>query len=210
MFGVQGKSFQKYSNLHLLNDSFSKSGIMISKNVLLKLCVLLVLALEINSASCKIKLPAVLSDGIILQRNTPLGLNGWAAPNEKVTLVFNGKKYSSKTNKLGQWKIELPPQKAGGPYEMVFRGENVIKVSNVLFGDVWLCSGQSNMVLPMERVKEHYPDEIANADYPEIRHFFIPTLTNLEGPKEDLPSGAWKAAEFRRCAYFLGCCLFLR
>lgn len=155
-----------------------------------------------------IKLPVILSDGLVLQRDTKFTLNGWASPGEKVTLNFNGNNYSAKASKDGNWFMELPPQKAGGPYEMVFKGKNEVKVSNILFGDVWICSGQSNMVLPMERVKEKYPDEIANAHYPEIRNFFIPTKNNLNGPAEDLPPGTWKEANpedvltFGAVAYF--------
>lgn len=167
--------------------------------------LLLVISMAAKSA---VKLPSILSDGIVLQRNSTINLHGTASSGEKITLIFNGKNYKTKTGKNGEWQIELPPQKAGGPYELVFKGENEVTVGNVLFGDVWLCSGQSNMVLPMERVKEKYPDEIANADYPEIRHFFIPTLTNLEEPQKNLPTGSWKEANpenvlsFSAVAYF--------
>lgn len=153
---------------------------------------LLVFALSV--AQAEIKLPALLSDGVVLQRDTRFNIKGWASPREKLTLTFKGKNYRAKADKNGIWSIELPAQKAGGPFEMVFRGENEIRVSNILFGDVWLCTGQSNMVLPMERVKEKYPEDINNADFPEIRNFFIPTLTNLKGPLDDLPSGSWKEA----------------
>jgi sialate O-acetylesterase len=156
----------------------------------------------------EVKLPVIFSDGIVLQRDTKLNISGWATPGEKVTLTFKGKKYNSKTGNDGKWSIEIPAQKAGGPHEMAFKGTNEIKVSNILFGDVWVCAGQSNMVLPMERVKEKYPGEIATANYPEIRNFFIPTSTNLNGAQEDLPPGTWKEANpkdvltFGAVAYF--------
>jgi len=159
-------------------------------------------------AFAEIKLPAIISNGIVLQRDSKFNINGWASPNEKISLVFKGETFKTKTNNAGNWTIELPPQKAGGPFEMVFKGQNEIKIGNILFGDVWLCSGQSNMVLPMERVKEKYPDEIATANYPEIRNFFIPTSTNLNGAQADLPPGAWKEANptdvltFGAVAYF--------
>lgn len=162
----------------------------------------------VTVAFAEIKLPVIFNDGIVLQRDTKLDISGWASFNENVSLTFNGKTYKTKANKTGNWTIELPPQKAGGPFEMLLKGQNEIKVSNILFGDVWLCSGQSNMVLPMERVKEKYPDEIATADYPEIRNFFIPTSTNLNGAQADLPPGAWKEANptdvltFGAVAYF--------
>jgi sialate O-acetylesterase len=160
------------------------------------------------TSNAEIKLPQLLSDGVVLQRDTKVKLWGWASPEESVALTFRKNKFRTKADQSGRWMILLPSQKAGGPYELVFKGTNEIKVSNVLFGDVWVCSGQSNMVIPMERVKEKYPDEIASANYPEIRNFFIPTLTNLEKPIEDLPSGEWKSANpidvlgFSAVAYF--------
>jgi sialate O-acetylesterase len=160
------------------------------------------------SSKAEVKLPRLISDGIVLQRDTKVRVWGWADPGETVTITLQKKKFAAKANSTGEWQVMLPPQKAGGPYEMVFKGKNEIKISSVLFGDVWVCAGQSNMVIPMERVKEKYPDEIAAADYPEIRNFFIPTLTNLEKPSADLPSGEWKSANpkdilgFSAVAYF--------
>jgi len=169
---------------------------------------LMVMILAWSSSEGAVRLPRLISDGVVLQRDAKVKLWGWALANEKVTLSFQNKKYSARADQSGKWLILLPAQKAGGPYVMVFKGENEVKVSDVLFGDVWMCSGQSNMVLPVERVKERYPDEVANANYPEIRNFFIPTLTNLKGPAEDLPSGNWKSANpkdvlgFGAVAYF--------
>ena len=176
----------------------------------MKKILLLLMLIPIGwfSSQAVVKLPRLISDGVVLQRDAKVKLWGWASANEKVTLTFLNKKYSTKADQSGKWLILLPSQKAGGPYEMVFKGQNELKVSNVLFGDVWVCSGQSNMVLPVERVKERYPDEVANANYPEIRNFFIPTLTNLKGPAEDLPAGNWKSANpkdvlsFGAVAYF--------
>jgi len=164
------------------------------KHLLIRFSIFSLLFLIVATASAAIKLPAIFSDGIVLQRDTKLNITGWASPGEKVTLVFKGKTFKTKANSEGNWTIELPPQNAGGPYEMTFIGKNKITVTNILFGDVWLCSGQSNMVLPMERVKEKYPDEIATANYPEIRNFFISTKTNLDGAQSDLPPGTWKEA----------------
>ena len=133
---------------------------MSSKLRLIQFSIITLLFFIVSVVHADIKLPVIFSDGIVLQRDTKFTVKGWASPNEKITLSFDGKKYSAKTDNNGNWVIELPPYEAGGPYEMVFKGKNEIKVRNILFGDVWLCSGQSNMVLPMERVKERYPDEI--------------------------------------------------
>ena len=77
--------------------------------------------------------------------------------------------------------------KAGGPYTMEVKGNNTIIINNILLGDVWFCSGQSNMVINMERVKEKYPDDIASANFPEIRNFFIPTASDVTSVHKELP-----------------------
>ena len=142
----------------------------------------------------QIRLPMLISDNMVLQRDSKIKLWGWASPGEKITLKFNNKIYKTIAKNDGKWDISLPPQLAGGPFEMNLEGTNKINLKNILFGDVWLCSGQSNMVINMERVKEKYPEDIANADYPQIRNFFIPTATQLNTPQEDLPISTWKQA----------------
>jgi sialate O-acetylesterase len=142
----------------------------------------------------QIKLPRLISDGMVLQCEKPIKMWGWASPNEMVTCQFKNLTITQKADASGKWSLLLPPQKAGVSGDIIFKGVNEVKISDVVFGDVWLCSGQSNMVLPMERVKEKYGDEIANANYPNIRFFFIPTLTNLKKPQDDFPSGTWKKA----------------
>ena len=108
----------------------------------------------------------------------------------------------------GKWILQLLPTKAGGPYTMEITGKNKIILHDVLIGDVWLCSGQSNMVHQMRLHSVRYADEIANANYPEIRQFLIPTLTDLQGPHDDLTTGSWKSAnpdnvlDFSAVAYF--------
>jgi sialate O-acetylesterase len=145
---------------------------------------------------------------MVLQRDTKLNIWGWAKAGEKVNISFNGKKYKATTDKEGNWKVQLAPTKAGGPYTMDIKASNQITLKDILIGDVWMCAGQSNMVIPMERVKEKYPDEIATANNSQIRHFFIPTYTDLQKPWVDLPTGYWKSAvkgdilQFSAVAYF--------
>ena len=76
--------------------------------------------------------------------------------------------------------------KAGGPYTMDIDGKNHIALKDILIGDVWFCTGQSNMVHQMALHSVRYADEIANANYPQIRHFWVPNITNLQGPQDDL------------------------
>lgn len=142
----------------------------------------------------QISLPRLISDGMVLQREQNLKIWGWAAPQENISLRFKDKNYRSKADQQGNWSITLPPQAAGGPFELSLKGSNELIVRDVYFGDVWICAGQSNMVLPMERVKERYMADIEQANYPAIRNFFIPTLTNVQGPQADLPSGKWEVA----------------
>lgn len=176
-------------------------------NIKFRLLVVFSFLISFSTFS-QIKLPKLISDGVVLQRDAKVKVWGWASANEEVSLTFKRKKYKTVADQAGNWSIMLKPQKAGGPYEMTFKGTNEVEVSNIMFGDVWICSGQSNMTIYMERVKEKYPEEIANVNFPNIRYFFIPTTNNLEGPQQELPPGEWKSAvkgEFMRfssVAYF--------
>jgi sialate O-acetylesterase len=139
---------------------------------------------------------------MVLQRDTKLKIWGWASKNEKVTVRFAGRNFSTKAGTDGKWFVWLPPMKAGGPFEMTIRASNTITLKNILMGDVWFCSGQSNMVHYMELHKERYAAEIASADYPQIRQFLIPTTPRLQGPAEDLTKGNWKPATARDIGRF--------
>ncbi len=153
---------------------------------------------------------------MVLQRNQKINIWGWAAPHEKINVQFKGKTFNATTGTDGQWKIILPAMKAGGPYSMNLSASNRIIIQNILVGDVWFCSGQSNMVTPMERVKEKYPDEIAGANYPQIRNFFIPTVSDVSKVHTDLPPGKWEQAtpqnvlQFGAVSYFMAKQLYLK
>jgi sialate O-acetylesterase len=141
-----------------------------------------------------IRLPQLIADNMVLQRDRPITVWGWAAPKEKVTVTFRNKSQSTVTAANGLWEMQLPAQPAGTGFDLILKGKNQIKIKNIALGDVWLCSGQSNMVINMERVKELFPEDIASANYPDIRNFFIPTLADMNGPKQDLPKSGWKMA----------------
>ncbi len=147
-------------------------------------------------------------DSMVLQRDMQINIWGRASENERVSVRFNGKTYRSGAGRDGRWMLQLPAMKAGGPYTMEISGKNKIVLHDILIGDVWLCSGQSNMVHQMKLHSVRYPDEITGAHYPEIRQFWVPTLTDLQGPQDDLPAGNWKSAnpedvlEFSAVAYF--------
>ena len=142
----------------------------------------------------QIRLPRLVRDSMILQRDIKINIWGWASKGEKVNIKFNKKNYKTVTDASGKWLIQLPSMKAGGPYTMDIIGNNKIFIKDILIGDVWICSGQSNMVHQMSLHDVTYAKDIAEANYPQIRHFWIPTLTNLQGPQDDLPTGSWKSA----------------
>ena len=171
-------------------------------------CCFCTLLLISTSIQAQITLPRLVRDSMILQRDTKLKIWGWATKGEEVKIKFNGKSAKAKTTGDGKWMALLPAMKAGGPYTMEITGKNKITLKDILIGDVWFCSGQSNMVHQMSLHNITYAKDIAEANYPEIRHFWIPTLTNLQGPKDDLPTGYWKWAnpqdvnQFSAIAYF--------
>nr|WP_316931962.1 sialate O-acetylesterase [Rufibacter radiotolerans] len=154
------------------------------------------------------KLPQLVSDGMVLQRDAKTKIWGWAAAGEKVTVAFKGKTYRTAADPQGNWAIALASMKAGGPFTMDIKGTNQLVLKDIWIGDVYLVSGQSNMVHQMALHNITYAQDIATANYPQIRHFWIPTATNLAGPAKDLPAGSWKWANpqdvnnFSAVAYF--------
>jgi sialate O-acetylesterase len=156
------------------------------------LCCYVLLICQI--AFCNVRLPRLVSDGMVLQRDANVKVWGWAASGEKVTINFKDKTYTAVTGTDGKWAVVLSPFKAGGPCNMEIKAANLITLKNILIGDVWICSGQSNMELSMDRVKDKYPDVIANSDNPSIRQFIVPDKYNFQTPQEDLESGTWESA----------------
>ncbi|GAB4022182.1 sialate O-acetylesterase [Spirosoma koreense] len=162
----------------------------------------------------QLRLPALVSDGMVLQRDVPLTIWGWATPGERISVRFKNKNYKTVTEASGQWRIKLPPTPPGGPFTMDISGNSQRQLKDVLVGDVWFCSGQSNMVHQLNIHDVTYANDIATANYPQIRQFWIPTLTNLQGPQADVPNARWKAAvgedvrPFSAVAYFFARKLF--
>jgi sialate O-acetylesterase len=161
-----------------------------------------------QAAFSQVRVPRLVSDGMVLQRGTDIRIWGWAGPGEEITVEFDGEKSKTVTNDDGKWMLLLGPRKPGGPYNMEIDGINHIEVRNILVGDVWLCSGQSNMELPMERVKEKYPEVIEQSKNDEIRQFLVPLRYDFSGPRDNVASARWEAANptsvlsFSAVAYF--------
>ncbi len=153
-----------------------------------------------------VRLPKLFNDNMVLQRNTPIPVWGWAAAHEKIQLRFNSQVIHTQANADGKWAVKLAPEKAGGPYELIIKGKNEIKLTNILVGEVWICSGQSNMAFTVNeaiRAKE----EISKATYPFIRHFTVARAVSSL-PKEEVEGGEWKVCntttvgDFSAVGYF--------
>ncbi len=155
--------------------------------------------------NAKVKLPALISDGMVLQREQPVKVWGTADAGEDIKVKFRKKTYTTTADANGKWSVFLPPMKAGGPYPLQV---NTIELKDVLVGDVWLCSGQSNMELPVGRVTDMFADEIAGYDNPMIRHIKVPNVYNFHAPQDDFPQVSWKplaqgnVMTFSALAYF--------
>lgn len=174
----------------------------------------LLITILFQSSFAQVKLPQLIRDSMILQRDAKIKIWGWASPNEKIKIGFNKKDFKTKADADGKWNLFLPAMKAGGPYTMNIDASNHIALKDILIGDVWICSGQSNMVHQMALHSVVYANEIANANYPQIRHFWVPNITSLQGPQNDLPVGNWKSADpqnvldFSAVAYFFAKALY--
>jgi len=142
----------------------------------------------------QIRVPRLVSDGMVLQRDMPLRIWGFGSPGERVTVKFAGETASGMTNDEGKWIVQLSPKKAGGPFTMDIDGINHIWLKNILVGEVWFCSGQYNMQMPMEKVRDQYAELIAHADNLPIRQFYIPQHYDYKGPRTNVSSGHWEAA----------------
>ncbi|MRX69128.1 sialate O-acetylesterase [Flavobacterium resistens] len=143
-------------------------------------------------ANANIKMPLLFSDGMVLQRNKAIPVWGFADVNEKVEIHFNKQIKKTQADKNGKWTINLDAEKAGGPFELVIIGKNKITIKDVLVGEVWICSGQSNMEFQVFKTM-NAEKEMNNADYPMIRHFGV--AQDLSGkPKDDLKAGKWEVS----------------
>lgn len=153
----------------------------------------------------KVKLPALISDGMVLQREQPVKIWGTADAGESVSVTFMKKMYAATADNNGHWSVTLPSMKAGGPYLMRI---NDIKLNDILIGDVWLCSGQSNMELPVSRVTDMFATEINEYSNERIRQIIIPKVYNFHAPQETLSATSWKpmtqenVMNFSALAYF--------
>jgi sialate O-acetylesterase len=180
--------------------------------VLKRLFAFLLLFLSACLASqlvlAEVRLPRVISDGVVLQRDQAVPLWGWADDGEEVTVALNGRQLARIVAENGEWRVALPRQVAGGPHTLEVNGQNSIQINDVYFGDVWLAAGQSNMQTSMARVQPVYPEEVATADEPLIRLYTKSPEYDFDGPREDYTDGEWQVTNtdniesFSAVAYF--------
>lgn len=170
--------------------------------------VFLILFLFTGTVFSTVRLPKLISDRMVLQRDTKVNVWGWSDPSEKILISIDGQNYHVLADKQGGWKLTLSPHRAGGPFTMILEGNNHLQINNILFGDVWLCSGQSNMELPISRVKPLYEAEIQKASNSNIRCFTVPQKYNFKKTESDYTRGNWlevnpvSILNFSAVAYF--------
>lgn len=167
-----------------------------------------------TTPSSPLRLPAIISNNAVLQRGRPIHIWGWSSPNESITVQFHNQKEQATANSKGQWQLWLAPEPAGGPYTLTVTGSNnepPLTVSNVLVGDVWFASGQSNMQIPLKGFNSFYviknsAQAIANSNHPNIRLLHIPD-TASDTPATDI-NATWTlcnpttSPSFSAVAYF--------
>lgn len=156
------------------------------------LCILWLLSFS-ASLHANIKLPSIIGNGMVLQRNANILIWGWGRPGEHIRLSFLNKNHTTTTDESGNWKLSIKTGNAGGPYTMTVNGDNKIIVKDILLGDVYLCSGQSNMAFKMDRIKEHYAKDINNSENNKIRQIVVKSSWS-PFLKNNIESGGWQSA----------------
>jgi sialate O-acetylesterase len=152
-------------------------------------------------SSAELHLAALIGDGMVIQRQVAVPIWGSAEPRSRIEVTFDGRIYTTRADDAGRWRVELAAHEAGGPYEMrVASGEEEIRIEDLLVGDVWVCSGQSNMEWVVAD-SMNADAEIAAAAEPSIRHFKVPRSWATE-PEATLAGGAWETAGPERVGSF--------
>ena len=173
----------------------------------LGLAGLVLLMLAAMSARADVRLPKVFGSNMVLQRDIELPVWGWADAGEEVAVTLTGVRVTTKAGSDGKWSLRLPAMKAGGPHRMGVSGKNKIKLDNILVGEVWVCSGQSNMKWPVIK-SNHSEQEIAAEKQPKIRLFHISRLAAIR-PQDDVDA-RWQEclpktiSDFSAVGYFFG------
>ncbi|MEP7141851.1 MAG: sialate O-acetylesterase [Ferruginibacter sp.] len=174
-----------------------------------KIIGLLLVTAICTAANATIKLPVIFQSNMVLQRDKVVAIWGSGNKGEKVSIIFKGQTFKSVAAKDEKWSVKLPAQIAGGPFDIIVKGAtNTIELKNILFGDVWICGGQSNMQLSLDQIG-YSPKDTAAAKDSKLR-IFTASVDMDYVPKNDLAGGTWKDASpesiryFSATAYFFG------
>jgi sialate O-acetylesterase len=171
------------------------------KIVVKKYMLVLVTLLVCTSMFSQLKVSKLFNNHMVIQRNQDINIWGTHQKNKKVTVVFNNKRFNTKTNSNGQWKVTVPSMKEGGPLKMtISSGKETISIDDILIGDVWICSGQSNMEWVVKN-SNNANEEIAAANDSNIRHFKVP-LSYANAPENELAGGEWQVTNTKNIGDF--------
>jgi sialate O-acetylesterase len=164
----------------------------------------------------RLQVSPLISNGMVMQEGASIPIRGEAAPGAAITALFRGKTYYTRADSDGTWRLFLDKQVSGGPYTLEISAgtEEKLIINDIYIGDVWICSGQSNMEMPMQRLRDNFPEEWDPPVNSLIRQFKVPQEWDFSGPREDLRGGAWAAAspetlnEFSGTAWFFARTLY--
>lgn len=167
-----------------------------------------------NPGIANVRMPALIGDHMVLQRDAKIVLWGWADPGEHVQIEFHGRVNEARTERSGRWSTIVGPFPAGGPFELIVTGNIRLVIHDVLIGDVWLATGQSNLEYPLQGTAalnglDHAEQEVAGADFPQIRLLRVDHTVALM-PETHVDADAWTAvtptavASFSAVGYFFG------
>ncbi|HCD32906.1 MAG TPA: hypothetical protein DER01_10910 [Phycisphaerales bacterium] len=152
--------------------------------------MLSILGLMVSTGYAEVRMPAVFSDHMVLQRDQPIAVWGFADPSESVTVTLNKQTQTTTANRDGKWRVTFTAMKAGGPFEMTVKAQNTLNISDILIGEVWLCSGQSNMEQGIRFTLGKNWKQLKEMNHPRMRLLLIPnTLSNT--PQDDVKA-QWK------------------
>ncbi len=163
-----------------------KRGILAA--VILGMCV------TVSTTRADVRLPSVFGSHMVLQRDIKVPVWGWASPGEKVAVEFAGKSVSATADRSGAWLVRLAPMAAGGPHELVVKGRNIVRLTDVMVGEVWVCSGQSNMEMRLCHV-DSAAAEVAGALLRNIRLFQV--TNDLDAVRVPTARAAGRSADPR-------------
>lgn len=179
------------------------------RRILTHLALCALISLSISAARADVELPSIFGNSMVLQQELPAPVWGWADPKEQVTVTIGEQSKTATTDADGRWKVTLDPLKANSEGQVLtVAGKNTIELKDVLIGEVWICSGQSNMEFTVGGTL-NAQEEIAAADQPQIRLFNVPGHTTAALPQEKCP-GTWQVCQpntiggFSAVGYFFG------